>query len=127
MLAWPLGKLKAAVRRAYGGASDDAKGVGNAIAFLGFTAADFDELPDDFGDVEIWPENRETWNLFTRLSTQWRTGMAGATGLDYNAAYPLLERMAVDKMDWWHLFDGLQACESEALAIFAERRKDETK
>lgn len=127
MPAWPLGKLRAAVRCAYGGASDDSKAVNNAIAFLGFKAADFDDLPDDFGDAEIWPENRETWDLFARMSTQWRVGMAGATGLDYNAAYPLLDKMAAGKMDWWHLFDGLQACESEALAIFAERRKDETK
>lgn len=48
--------------------------------------------PEDFiPEVDIWPENWEIFLIFTELSTQWRTGMGGATGLDYNAVRWLFE------------------------------------
>ncbi len=31
----------------------------------------------------LWPENREALELWFGVQTQWRVGMAGATGLDY--------------------------------------------
>ena len=43
--------------------------------------------------VEIWPDNLEAVNLFISIATQWRVGMNGATGLDYNVLYHKLDRM----------------------------------
>jgi len=42
--------------------------------------------PDDYDDVivEIWPDTLTPFNVFVSMATQWRTGMGGASGLDYN-------------------------------------------
>jgi hypothetical protein len=42
--------------------------------------------PDDFEDevIEVWPDVWPSFCVFRSASTQWRTGMSGATGLDYN-------------------------------------------
>nr|WP_281959181.1 DUF1799 domain-containing protein [Enterobacter mori] len=48
--------------------------------------ATFGLTDDDYDDVivhvlpDVWP----VFCLFQSLSTQWRTGFGGATGLDYN-------------------------------------------
>jgi len=67
--------------------------------------------------VEIWPDNVQTVNVFVAMSTQWRTGMSGATGLDY-AALPFVMRVcgvrAADRAD---VFDGVRTMESAALTV----------
>lgn len=35
--------------------------------------------------VMVWPDMASAVTLFLALGTQWRIGMAGATGLDYGA------------------------------------------
>lgn len=55
--------------------------------------------------------------------TQWRVGMAGYTGLDYAALYPLLDREAEDDADWQQLFDDVRVLEAEALDVMAEQRE----
>lgn len=56
------------------------------------------------------------------MGTQWRVGFSGATGLDYAAVYPLLDRYADDKDDWTLLFNDLRVLEGEALATMARNR-----
>ena len=46
------------------------------MEMLGFT-------PEDFDPIEIWPDNELSFNVFVVISTQWRVGAGGATGLDY--------------------------------------------
>lgn len=65
--------------------------------------------------VEVWPDNWRVWVLFMRVSTQWTVGMAGPTGLRYEALYPLLDRLAEDESDWTAIFDDVQAMEVAAL------------
>lgn len=93
-----------------------------------FNAADY-----GLDEVEVWPENWKAWDLFYyRLSTQWRTGvqvfMGGAvsvpTGLDYPAAYPLLDRIAEDQQEWMEIFEDLQVLESAALQQIRDNNKD---
>jgi len=73
--------------------------------------------------VEVWPENVRAFTLFTRVGTQWRVGMSGATGLDYCALYPLLDRETKDEAEWQQLFDDIQVMESKALSIMASKNK----
>lgn len=54
--------------------------------------------------------------------TQWRTGMGGATGLDYNVLFRLLDREAGSAERWDELFDDVRVMESVALEEMA--RKD---
>ena len=71
----------------------------------------------------FWPENEPAIRLFSDLLTQWRVGMGGPTGLDYTAAYPLIDRMAADAEEWDALFYDLRVMESAALEAIAEKRE----
>ena len=79
---------------------------------------------DDLGDTaaHVWPENLPAVNAFIALSTQWRVGMAGATGLDYNVIPAVLRLQSIPRADWPEVFDGLRIMESEALEIMREKR-----
>jgi hypothetical protein len=61
-------------------------------------------------------------NLFSQLSTQWRTGMNGPTGLDYNVLFVCLDRLKLPDQDREWLFDDIRVIEAEALQII--HRKD---
>ena len=60
-------------------------------------------------------------DLFLAMSTQWRIGMAGPTGLDY-AALPMAARMAGVRLQRELLAD-LRLMEGGALAAMAEKQK----
>jgi hypothetical protein len=66
--------------------------------------------------VEVWPENWPAFTLFCSIQTQWRVGTAGATGLDYNVLYPLLDRRTSDQDEWDELFADVQVCERASLS-----------
>ena len=74
--------------------------------------------------MEVWPENHAAFILFNNLSTQWRIGMGGPTGLDYAAVYPLLDRAAKDPQEWDELFSDIQVMEGAALKQIGENRAD---
>lgn len=65
---------------------------------------------------EIWPENWQSWVLFMKLGTQWNFGPGGRTGLHYEAAYPLLDRMGLSPQEWDEMFEDLRAMERAGLA-----------
>lgn len=107
------------MRAFYDATDSNTADIQKSMAALGFTAEDFG-LDDDFDECDVWPCNHVVWLTFTRVSTQWRVGgMGGATGLDYTALYPLLDRLPPD--DWDEVFDGVRCCEIESLAVFAEK------
>jgi hypothetical protein len=81
----------------------------------GYTAEDFDTDP-----VEVWPENWPAAYLFSSLSTQWSIGMGGASGLRYEAVYPLLDRLAQSPEEWTELFDDVRVLEASALKTMSE-------
>lgn len=75
-------------------------------------------LPEDYetDEVEVLPENWPAIELFSRVSTQWRVGALGATGLDYGVLYPLLDKAYPISNKWFQAFDDIRLMESEALA-----------
>ena len=50
--------------------------------------------------------------------------MGGATGLRYEAIYPLLDREAQGGEDWQQLFEDLQILEGAALKQMSDNRSD---
>jgi len=70
--------------------------------------------------LEIWPENWKSWRLFCQVSSQWRTGMGGATGLCYEAVYPLIDRAADNPDEWDDLFEDVATMERAALTAMHE-------
>ena len=49
------------------------------MASFGLSAGSYDEQV-----IEVWPDVWPAFLIFQSVSTQWRTGAAGVTGLDYN-------------------------------------------
>ena len=81
------------------------------LAAFGLTVEDFEDEA-----VQIWPDTAAALALFSRLGTQWRIGMGGATGLDYTATLALLARQRLPQDEEDALFDDIRVMESAALA-----------
>lgn len=61
--------------------------------------------------------------VFQALSTQWRIGMNGPTGLDYNVLPELWKRLEVKKKERNRVFADLQEMERAALSVMARQRE----
>jgi hypothetical protein len=85
--------------------------------------ATFGLTDDDYDDVivyvlpDVWPSFR----LFQSLSTQWRTGFGGATGLDYNVLPWMMRVHGI--VDEATVFDDIRIMERIALKILHKRDK----
>lgn len=90
-----------------------------AMAALGFDPEDFTE--DDF-TIEVWECNADAFYVFESMTTQWRIGMAGATGLDYAAVPVVMDMVGVKKKRQPKVFADLRLMEIEALSTWAEER-----
>lgn len=80
------------------------------LAIAGVTLDDYEEEA-----VEVWPENQPVYMLFVQLQTQWRIGMGGATGLDYNTLYHKMDRMKLEPDEYEELEDDIRTMEFAAL------------
>lgn len=81
---------------------------------------------DDYSDddaIRVWGDNWPTFSVFERLSTQWRTGMSGPTGLDYGVIPDVLRFSGVPETDWPDLFAGIRIMEDAALGVMHESKK----
>ena len=70
----------------------------------------------------MWPENWQIVQFFARLSTQWRHGMAGPTGLDYTAVLAMLRRLGLPREQADDVFDGVQVMEAAALSTIHAKK-----
>lgn len=81
-------------------------------------------LEEASGDpVDVWPDNLRAVNVFTAMSTQWRAGMGGATGLDYAALPVVLRLMAVPRKAWPAILEDIRVLEAAALDTMQKQRK----
>jgi len=71
-------------------------------------------------DVDVWPCNWNTVQLFMAMSTQWRVSMNGPIGLDY-VALPVVSRALGIRITPKRMA-GIRIMESEALTIFSQRQ-----
>lgn len=71
--------------------------------------------------VQVWPDNEAAWHLLERLQTQWRIGVAGATGLDYGVMHQMMDRMNLDAEAFDELEFQMRVLESEALSAMREK------
>jgi len=70
----------------------------------------------------VYPCNIKTVLIFVGLSTQWRVGMNGATGLDY-PAIPMVAKTLGIKLNPKRIRD-LQTMERAALNYWSEQRSN---
>jgi len=73
-------------------------------------------------EVYLWPENVAVWRLFQACNTQWKSGLAGPTGLDYPAVETVLRIRRVKKADLLSVFSMIQVMERSMLSAWSEKR-----
>lgn len=78
------------------------------------------DIPDE--EYEVWPDNWSAFLLFEAMSTQWRVGMGGAVGLDYNAIKPVASMIGLKRAELAMAFPDLRIMESEALLVMSESK-----
>ena len=93
-----------------------------AMAALGFDPEDFDE--GEF-TIEVWECNADAFYVFEGMTTQWRIGMAGATGLDYAAMPVVMDAVGVKGNRKKEVFASVRIMEQEALKTWAEERDND--
>lgn len=106
------------------GAPDDSKAREDLRQFGASDADIARALPPKPGPFEIWPENHDAWMAFRAVQTQWCSGAAGPTGLDYTRARDGLAMAAMEVTP--EIFAKLRTIEGAALAEFAKRLKPPT-
>jgi hypothetical protein len=72
-------------------------------------------FPPDLDDVEVVPDVWESYLVFSAMSTQWRVGMNGATGLDYSVISNVLDLLNIKSKAT--IFDDLRVMELKALEL----------
>jgi len=73
-------------------------------------------------EVDVWPEHWDVVMLFRRYSSQWRVGMAGAAGLDYNVFHQALIQKGIKGKKFERAMDDLAIIEEAALEhLYAEK------
>ncbi|MQA39037.1 DUF1799 domain-containing protein [Rugamonas aquatica] len=77
----------------------------------GFALEDFASDP-----VDVLPDNEPVFLLFEEMATQWRMGMNGPTGLDYNVMYHKMSRMSLSDENYRLMELDIRVLESHALA-----------
>jgi hypothetical protein len=69
----------------------------------------------------IYPDNMAPVAIFVDLTTQWRVGMNGITGLDYGALPAVLSIRQIKRDDRAEIFECLQVMERATLKKVRER------
>lgn len=71
----------------------------------------------DKQEFEVWPDNWQAFSLFARMTTQWRVGMGGPTGLCYDVLLALMDRMHLSEEEHDQLFEDILVMERAALDV----------
>ncbi|WP_150659099.1 DUF1799 domain-containing protein [Pseudomonas fluorescens] len=82
---------------------------------FGFSAEDYSD------EFEVWPDNWPAFTVFEAMSTQWRTGACGATGMDYGVLLNVMCLSGVPVKDRTAIFHDLRVMEAEALSLMSDR------
>lgn len=77
----------------------------------------------DEDEVYLWPETVPIWNHWQEVQTQWRTGMAGATGLDYAGVTAYLGAVEPDEAARREAFGAIREAERAALGVWAAKKQ----
>lgn len=91
----------------------DIAAFGMPAEMLGCVVASPDE-------VAVWPEHESALEIFDALSTQWRVGFAGATGLDYSVLPAIFDLYELPQSDRRDRLAEIRVMEGEALRTMHE-------
>jgi hypothetical protein len=71
--------------------------------------------------VYLWPDCVPIWNHWQEVQTQWRAGMAGATGLDYAGVTAYLGAAEPDEEARREAFEAIRKAERAVLSVWAAK------
>jgi hypothetical protein len=77
-------------------------------------------LPEEI--CEVWPDTWQAFQVFEAMSTQWRTGACGATGLDYTSIRDVAGFLGLTRAQASAIFPDIRIMEAEALRVMADQR-----
>ncbi len=80
-------------------------------------------LDDLEEEVVLWDVNAEAFAVFNSMSTQWRAGMSGATGLDYTSLPIVMDLEGVEVDSRQKVFRDVRTMEQEALRTMADSQE----
>lgn len=72
--------------------------------------------------IEVWPDNELALSLLRRVGTRWRSPPMGGVpiGLQWEAIYPLMDRLQLDDDGWNDLHECLMEMEQAAVETMRE-------
>lgn len=71
----------------------------------------------------LWPEHQAALRLWGAVSTQWREGFSGPTGLDYAAVEAVMRLQGMPRAERAERFAELRIMERITLRVWAFRRQ----
>jgi hypothetical protein len=83
------------------------------LALFGISSLDLDDT------VEVLPGNWPAFVVMEAMATQWRTGMGGASGLDYSVVPAVMSLVNIPKKTRNQVFHDLRVMEAEALLVMS--------
>lgn len=86
------------------------------LAMFGISSMDLVDV------IDVLPDNWDAFVLFDTMSTQWRTGFSGRTGLDYSALPSVMNLLGFPKKIRNSLFQDVIVMETEALLVMSEEK-----
>lgn len=78
--------------------------------------------PERLPTYWLWPCNAPVWRIWGLVQTQWRTGMAGATGLDHTAVWATLRELVHSRQQRHEAFEDICAMERATLEEWQAQR-----
>jgi hypothetical protein len=80
------------------------------LDFWGFTLEEVTPPPFD-----LWADNWPAVQLFRQNATQWRAGVSGPSGLDYNVVFHELDRRGLPPDEYDDLMGSIRVIEEAAM------------
>lgn len=99
--------------------------VDEAAAAFGLQVDYQDDKPR-YDTFYLWPCNQLVWALWWRIQSQWRIGMQGREGLDYQGVTAYLREVArIRPRQLNEVFGALQAMERAAMREWDKQRAEQ--
>lgn len=72
--------------------------------------------------MEVWPDNERALGIFRKVGTRWKLPPMGTVpvGLQWEAIYPLMDRLELTGPEWDDLHDDLMTLEVAAIDTMRE-------
>ena len=79
--------------------------------------------PEDYASrIKVLPDAEVALSLFQYMITQWRSGINGYTGMDYNVLLHKMDRMKLEEDDYLQLEHDMQVMENAAIEQMRENK-----